>query len=250
MLGLEKKNPIDRLEGEKRLLAVSLARLSPLEIREIAYAAAGLEPHIGPFRDTVTAKELFESLRGRNIDLLLPDFSFLHALKQPLYDTVVVWPEQTIEDVLFILHQKFADGTHKTLRDSNLLLGGQLGHPLQFDIEALEIRFEEFGEPEDVRRFLSGTAVTWFYDSNTPELRLTASGFDPHCLGSKMENPDIEKTASRLVKAGLWPIYRKEIRKKTIMPMENFRLHFQYDRPLALSAPLRVKALMVGTLWR
>ncbi len=254
MQGFEKKNPIDRLVGEQRELALSLSKLSALQIRKVAYAAAGQDLRYEVFRPTDTAPQMFAALRRGKLDLLLPDIWFLRAQNQPLYDTVIVQPPNgpspKAADVLFVDHMKFEDGTMKMERDSNLRQAGQLGFPLEFEIEALELRFEEYGEPEDVRRFLSGTTVIWFSGEDIPQFSLTASLFDPCFLAFKSEDIEIKEAAVKLVEAGLWPICRKTIRKRTITSHEPFRVEFRYDKPLALSAPLRVKALMLGTLWR
>ena len=239
------------LSDRAKRIACELTDLDASEIRDVAYAAVGQNYHLGFLRSDETVSDLWERMSRKNgLHSMLPEFGILQGSEQPLFDTFEIKDnnfEPTIVEDLFTNPKMFSDGTPKTNKDCNLTISGQLGYPLEFDIRALDLRFEKFSDPEDVRKFLSSVTVTWFYGEGIPELRVAASAFNPAHRHTSQDRLVIQRE-NRLIEKGLWPIYSHSVRKRTIYSTESFRMEIQFSG-VKFSGPMRVKALMSGKLW-
>jgi len=160
----KKAKLIAELPPSERELAEKLSHLYWRRILDIAHAAAGKERQYRLVPDNMTMGEYYEKY-GRRGDLDFPPiFGLMRGLRQPLFDTVIFLPSKhEKKDYAFVDNKKFLDDTPKTNRDTNMTVSGTLGWPLEYDIESMEIHFEEFETPEDLRKVLSGVHATWYY---------------------------------------------------------------------------------------
>ena len=146
-----------------------------------------------------------------------PQTPVLRALKQPLFDTLIV-PEDGIRDeqeiALFVDRKSFPDGRRKMRADCNLPCDQVLGYPLEYDFSSLELRFEKWAHPDDVRRVLRGIHLTWIFGQGTPWLRLTGSGFKPlFVLPHEVEDmrATIEQQVIKYAETGVWPAWTQDL---------------------------------------
>jgi hypothetical protein len=98
----------------------------------------------------------------------------LRPLRQPLYDTEKFSNGDT-QQILFSDNRKFADGTAKTLCDTNMPQSGTLGFPLEFDHVGFTFELER-GTTRADHNILYGCSVfEWIYGQVTRwlQVRLT-----------------------------------------------------------------------------
>lgn len=145
-----------------------------------------------------------------------PASPVLRCLKQALYDKLIVPESGYIGKVcLFDDSKFFPDHSQKSEKDTNMTLPGMLGHPLEFDLSWIDLKFEKFSHPDDIRRVLRGLTFKWVRGQNTPWLRLTLSGFEPYIQTDPLlpENQQL-LIASQLQSfhdQGIWTRYRVRV---------------------------------------
>jgi hypothetical protein len=279
-------------EDVKEILKAEIPKL-------IADATRGLRPPMPDLSPFVTADDLREgALPGDlppGVESPIPRRRFggpmeyvvgrppatpvLRALKQPLFDTIIVPVEGIMSDAeiqLFADTKHFPDGSRKLRRHCNLSIDGQLGYPLEYDLTALELRFEKWSHPDDVQRVLRGLHLSWYFGQNTPWLRLSGSGFKPlFVLPHEVEDAraalqeQIERFAAS---GGVWPAWTHDMRgahpyqhaegaegepepvksspcARRISSTESFRCGVEVNTGGELHGPVTMKVLMQDTLY-
>ena len=269
-------------EDVKEILKAEIPKL-------VAEATKGLmPPPLAGLREFITAADLEpggglppgaespipRSLRGRGIEYVVgtPPFTpVLRALKQPLFDTLIV-PEEGIsseaEIQLFTDRNLFPNGSRKFRRHCNLSQDGSLGYPVEYDLTSLELRFEKWAHPDDVRRVLRGMHLSWYFGQNTPWLRLAGSGFKPlivlpHEVESMEE--EVRKQIAAFAETGVWPAWTHDMTANLPQPAdgpvlskpgarrisstESFRCGVEINTGGELHAPVTLKVLMQDTMY-
>lgn len=103
-----------------------------------------------------------------------PQTPVLRPLRQPLYDTEKFANGDT-QQVLFTDNKKFADGTAKSLADTNMPQSSTLGFPLEFDHVGFTFEYQRGTSRADFNILYSGTVFEWIYGQVTRwlQIRLT-----------------------------------------------------------------------------
>jgi hypothetical protein len=145
-----------------------------------------------------------------------PASPVLRCLKQALYDKLIVPESGYIGKVcLFDDPKFFPDHTPKTEKDTNMTCQGCLGFPLEYDLSWIDLKFEKFSHPDDIRRVLKGLTFRWIRGQNTPWLRLTLSGFEPLLMteGVLSENlkDHVKGQLADFKETGIWTRYRVSV---------------------------------------
>lgn len=183
----------------------------------------------------------------------------LRALKQPLFDTLII-PEDGIlaeaEVSLFTDGKKWPDGRRKFRRHCNMTQDGMLGYPLEYDFSSLELRFEKWANPGDVHAVLRGLHLAFYFGQNVPFLRLAASGFTPlialpHEVESMEE--EVRRQIVAFAKDGVWPAWTHPMtttdgKPRRISSVESFRCGVECTVP-ELYGPVTLKVQMQDTLY-
>jgi hypothetical protein len=133
---------------------------------------------------------------------------------------------------------------------------GMLGYPLEFDLSALELRFEKWAHPDDVARVLKGLRLNWFFGQNVPWLQLTASGFQPLIvLPHEVEDAqaEVRRQIAAFTQHAVWPAWRHDMetpdgKARRISSTESFSCRVACDVS-ELHGPVRLKVLMQDTLY-
>jgi len=180
------------------------------------------------------------------------------ALKQPLYDTLIV-PEEGItaerEISLFTDHKAFPNGAQKMRRHTNMNLDGYLGVPLEYDLSSLELRFEKWSHADDVQKVLRGLCLTWVFGQQTAWLKLAASGFKllfvlPHEVENMEE--EVRRQIAAFSESSVWPAWTHDMKvdgkPRRIDSTESFRCGVECAVS-ELHGPVTVKVLMQDTLY-
>lgn len=144
-----------------------------------------------------------------------PASPVLRPLKQTLFDKLIVPESGSLQRVdLFTDCRWFPDHTAKTEKDTNMNMDGQLGFPLEFDLSWIDLKFEKFSHPDDVRRVLRGLVFKWIRGQSVPWLRVTLSGFEPVLLVEGQGSDEMRKQVEEFrrsvadMKDGVWTRYR------------------------------------------
>ena len=133
---------------------------------------------------------------------------------------------------------------------------GQLGYPLEYDLNRIELHFEQYDSPEQARFILQHMEFVWFFGSNTPWLRLSGASWRPLMEGFFLPIGDANarQIAEEMKKRGnFWPHYWHPIgptdRPRRIHSTESFRAELHFKEPIRLKSPVRIKAVMQDTLY-
>lgn len=181
----------------------------------------------------------------------------MRALRQPIFDTIIVPESGIIHASAFSDSRWFPDHTPKDQgRDCNITQDGSLGMPLEFDLYYLEVVFEKFAHPEDVRRILRSTSLAWYFGQNVAWLRTTLSQFQPSFCYENLDGMEeaVEEAIERFGKDGTWPVWRHDMREKEtgkprrISSTESFHCKLEGNCG-ELYAPVRIKIKMQDTLY-
>lgn len=252
-LGLPEKKPLSP-EGEKALAHVR--ELPPeqqqgvvLRLMEaISGAHVGLRRPVQPLQYVVGTP---------------PRTPVLRALKQELYDTVLV-PESGLlgcRQRAFADCQWFPDHTPKTEVDCNLRHNGMLGYPLEYDLVAIELRVEKFCHADDVARLLRAVVLRWFFGQDTPWRRVAGSAMTPaFSLPGPAEQEaglraHVERQLKEFAARGAWLAYTADMRgpdgkPRRVSSTEGFSCAVDAERPTGeLHGPARLKVVMQDTLY-
>jgi hypothetical protein len=190
-----------------------------------------------------------------------PASPVLRCLKQPLFDKLIVPESGLVGPVsLFTDHKFFPDHSPKTEKDTNMTCSGFLGAPLEYDLSWIDLKFEKFAHPDDLRRVLRGLTFRWVRGSNTPWLRVTLSGFEPFLQTEAILSQNQEMlVASQLQEfhdKGIWTRYRINVKtpdglSQRITSSEAFRVEVSApDGGLGeLHGPVHLKVLLGDTLY-
>lgn len=190
-----------------------------------------------------------------------PASPVLRCLKQPLYDKLIV-PEdgRMSQVVLFDDHKFFPDHSLKTGKDTNMTQSGMLGYPLEYDLSWIDLKFEKFAHPDDVRRVLRGLTFKWLRGQNTPWLRVTLSGFEPLLMTEGVLSDTLKEHVSKELAvfkdAGIWTRYRVSVltpdgKPQRITSVESFRVEIvSPDGGIGeLHGPVHLKVLLGDQLY-
>jgi hypothetical protein len=103
-----------------------------------------------------------------------PQTPVLRPLRQPLYDTEKFANGDT-QQVLFTDNKKFADGTAKSLCDTNMPQSSTLGFPLEFDHVGFVFELERARTRPDFNIIYGCSVFEWIYGQVTRwlQIRLT-----------------------------------------------------------------------------
>ncbi|MGH8896758.1 MAG: hypothetical protein ACRDZ4_06975 [Egibacteraceae bacterium] len=208
-----------------------------------------------------------------------PQTPCLRPLKQPIFDTLIVPVEGIASEAeirLFTDPKRFPDGTRKMRRHCNLSQDGSLGYPLEYDMAALELRFEKWSHSDDVLRVLRGLRLSWYFGQNVPWLDVTASGFSPLVvLPHEVEDAreEIIRQIATFAERGVWPAWthditahaepdlpaevspevrerqRKPGQPRRISSTESFSCGIEINTGGELHGPVTMKVMMQGTLY-
>lgn len=189
-----------------------------------------------------------------------PQSPVLRQLTHALYDTLIVSEEGQLGNRglvnLFSDCRWFPDHTPKSERDCNLTADGLLGYPLMYDLRRIELVFEKWSHPDDVRRVLKGIVLKWIRGQNVSWLRVTLSGFEPFIAADWAEADAVKKEMLRdILHEGVWSHYRtsvltKDGRPQRIESTESFRVEASCPAPIGeLHGPVRLKILLQDTLY-
>jgi hypothetical protein len=236
-------------------------------------AAPHQSPPPGPLRDPsyLTEADLmeerplpFRELRRSGVEYVVgkpPATPVLRPLKQTLYDKLIVPESGHIGRVsLFDDCKFFPDHTQKTEKDTNMTLSGQLGFPLEFDLSWIDLKFEKFAHPDDVRRVLRGLTFKWIRGQCTPWLRVTLSGFEPRMdlegVGDGELKEFVNKELKKFQDAGIWTRYRAGVLTPDGLPQrlsstESFRVEVASPEGGIgeLHGPVHLKVLLGDQLY-
>ena len=198
-------------------------------------------------RETIRMSALPELLREiEDRDRKAPSGHLLYRYPQPLFDTLLV-PEvvQEGQASLFSNSQFFPDGRVKVYgRDTNMSQSGQLGTPLGYRLNRLEVVIEKFAHPDDVLLFLKnlGGRIVLSMDSS---LSVFAGGtLRPFLDG--MPEAQIQKLGD-FAKRGVWLHYWHPLPSYDLDSTEAFTVRLDLA-PMELRGPMRVKFLLQDTL--
>jgi len=190
-----------------------------------------------------------------------PATPVLRPLKQALYDKLIV-PESggITKVILFDEHKFFPDHSQKMEKDTNMTCSGFLGYPLEFDLSWIDLKFEKFSHPDDVRRVLKGLTFRWIRGQNTPWLRVTLSGFEPLLMTegvlSETLKPFVTEQLAGFKEAGIWTRYRVSVLSPDGLPQritstESFRVEVSSSEAGLgeLHGPVHLKVLLGDQLY-
>jgi hypothetical protein len=184
----------------------------------------------------------------------------MRPLKQSLYDTLIVPESGHVGKVtLFDDCHFFPNHTQKTEKDTNMTLSGQLGHPLEYDLRWIDLKFEKFSHPDDLRRVLKGLTFRWVRGQSVPWLRVTLSGFEPYLakdeLGPGVSDEEVRRLLAAYDGDNKWTRFRASVLSLDGLPQrigssECFRVEVSDDVGLGeLHGPVRLKVILGDTLF-
>jgi hypothetical protein len=263
----ERASLIQELRGiveNREKMSTDVRSILSEEIPKAVAKALG-ERQPGPFTTIGSERYLESSLpspsREGGSDYALgtpPAQSVLRAIKQPLFDTLIV-PEEGIaseREITLFDRKYFPNGQPKLRRHTNMIQEGCLGIPLEYDFSGLELRFEKWSHADDVRAVLRGLHLQWYFGQNVPWLRVPASGFKPlivlpHEIES-WEN-EVRQQIERYAETGVWPAWTHDMRGNDRKPRritgpESFRCGVECAVS-ELHGPVTMKVLMQDTLY-
>jgi len=93
--------------------------------------------------------------------------AILRPLRYPLYDAENFPNALATCRILFAKHSTFADGTNKSLCDTNMTLDSQLGSPNLFDLVGFTGELEWGVSQIDFNDFYSKNSFTWKFGTQT-----------------------------------------------------------------------------------
>ena len=184
----------------------------------------------------------------------------LRPLKQALYDKLIVPESGHAGHVnLFNDCHFFPDHSPKTEKDTNMTCSGQLGSPLEFDLSWIDLKFEKFSHPDDIRRVLRGLTFKWVRGQNNPWLRVTLSGFEPLLMTEGVLADSLKDFVTGQLddfkKNGIWTRYRVSVltpdgKPQHISSNESFRVEISDDIGIGeLHGPVHLKVLLGDQLY-
>ena len=184
-----------------------------------------------------------------------PPTPVLRPLKQALVDTERYPKDGSITRViLFADNKKFADGTEKTSAHTNMTQSGQLGFPLLYDLHWLELHMD--GDPEDCKRLLPHTSLTFFFGCNTPWLRIPAGAWRPIITapGERLKWRSVKKIADAFKARGCffghyWFRIGSFPKARRIDSTESFRVDLEFSGGIQTSRDVEFKVCLQDTLY-
>jgi len=202
----------------------------------------------------------------------LPQRPVLRPIRHPLYDTLIIRENGLMHGIsdrvnLFTAPRNFPDGASKGPQDTNMILSGQLGTPLEYDIVAIDMHVVDYAKAEDVRKVLSALTCRWFFGSCTCWLTIPAGGFEPYlCNGAAGDALGLSKNLDEYVEepqkqvsafmnmGAVWPFYRQVFTTpdrlaRRITSCESFWLEV-IGKCAPLSGPVALKFLTRGVLYQ
>lgn len=179
----------------------------------------------------------------------------LRRLKQSVYDKLIVPENGNVGRVsLFTEPRFFPDHSPKTEADCNLTMAGGLGMPVEYDLRWIDIVFEKFSHPSDLKRVLKGLHFRWIRGQMVPWLRMTLSGFTPFLsAGDEQTERAASKKLAQFAEEGSWTHYRADVRTpegtpQRITSTESFRVDVEGNLG-ELHGPVHLKVMLQDTIY-
>jgi len=198
-------------------------------------------------RETVRMSALPELLREiEDKDRKSPLGTSLYRYPQPLFDTLRV-PEVVGggRETLFADSQFFPDRTVKVYgRDTNMSQSGQLGYPLGYRLNRLEVVVEKYAHPDDVLLFLKNLSGRVVLGMDSTFAVFAGGTLRPFLDG--MPEAQIQKLGD-FAKRGVWLHYWHPLQNYDLDSTEGFSVRLDLA-PMELRGPMRVKFLLQDTL--
>ena len=180
----------------------------------------------------------------------------LRLLKQPLYDKLIVPEDGHVGLVsLFSDCRWFPNHTPKSLKDTNMTCDGTLGFPLEYDLRWIDLKFEKFAHPDDLKRVLRGLTFKWVRGQTVPWLRVTLSGFEPYLAKDDLalfSDDAVRRLLAAYDGENKWTRFRVSVltpdgEPQRIGSTESFRVEIEGNLG-ELHGPVHLKVLLGDTL--
>lgn len=173
------------------------------------------------------------------------DYSHLKEIPEPIYDTLMIERFPSTQYSLFQNHLgKSDEHGPKTLKGTNMLLGGCLGYPIHAKWSWMRFIFEDWCHASDVREVVSNASIE-FLVSSVPVTRKALSVFDPifprggeRIMKEWLEKKEIE----------FWPWFETSFKEVKLSPTEPFTVSVNFMGLGRLHGPIRAKVVFGPTL--
>jgi hypothetical protein len=175
-----------------------------------------------------------------------PPTPVLRPLRQPLYDTVFL-DGKVGRQQAFVDNRFFTDHKGKTTQDTNLTQSGQLGYPLEFDLDHLVLVFQEYPSVDAVRKLLRHLTAVWFFGANVPWLRASFSSLEPWHPKDAPYSP----SDASVVPLRYWADMRNPVTGavRRISSVESFHCDIETHEEVPLESPIRLQIVLMGILY-